>query len=373
MKTLCSTGAVLALFVTVLNASDSDGCGTKLSKGYTAGGDSNVVKIHSGGMSRDYNLYVPENYNISNAAPLYLSFHAGGQDADDQEELSQMSNPEFNPDGIAVYPEGIDQCWQGVPGCEGTDDIEFTANIIDDVQSSYCIDTTRIYATGKSDGGGFLGLLACNDTMSNIIAAFAPVSGAFYGQNTSMTCTPARSPIPMLEFHGLDDTTIPYDGGARRNSVLPSIPDWLALWASRDGDDGKNQSSSMHNDNVMISTWKNMTTGFAIDGLGHAWPSTEPNIDNSAGTYLNATTIIMEFFGNNTLSQASVSPSASASAGATATRSTSAASATASKKSSASSIPIFTWQHMLFFAGFSTFFSFEILSVGLYCLSKVSP
>lgn len=101
---------LLALFLAVADAADSSGCGSKLASGYSKGGDSNTVKIKSGGTSRTYNLYVPEDYKIATAAPLILSFHGGGQSASDQEELSQMSNPLFNTEAIAVYPQGLDVC-----------------------------------------------------------------------------------------------------------------------------------------------------------------------------------------------------------------------------------------------------------------------
>lgn len=104
---LLSTVA-LALSITTVNASSSLGCGSKFGKGVSAGGDTQTITIKSSGISRSYNLYVPEAYNISSAAPLILSYHGGGQTAEEQEELSQLSNPEFNSEGIAVYPQGID-------------------------------------------------------------------------------------------------------------------------------------------------------------------------------------------------------------------------------------------------------------------------
>lgn len=363
MRLFTVQGAAAALFVAIVTGADSEGCGSSLSKGFKAGGSSNTVQIKSSGVSRDYNIYVPESYNIKVAAPLFLSFHGGFQTADDQEQLSQLSNPFFNPHGIAAYPQGIDECWQGVPGCEGTDDIQYTMDIIDDITSSYCVDTTRIYATGKSDGGGLLGLLACNSTSAATIAAFAPVSGAFYNQNSSMACERGRSSTPMLEFHGSDDTTIPYSGGARKDELLPSIPDWLVLWASRDGDDKSNSTSSLHSDNVQISSWDDITVGYLINGLGHAWPSTVSNIDNPDGTYLNATPIILDFFAKNTLSNAS--PSSTASSSASTTSSVATASASSTAKSDASSMALMTWEHPLCFFGFSFFFSFELLSIGL--------
>lgn len=126
-----------------------------------------------------------------------------------------------------------------------TDDIAFTSEILDQLESQYCIDTNRIYATGKSQGGGFVGVLACDAQMSRRIAAFAPVSGAFYQTNFGTTCnpntvpiapcSPGRRDIPILNFHGLVDNTIAYYGGLRRRACLPAIPYWCQTWAENDG------------------------------------------------------------------------------------------------------------------------------------------
>lgn len=251
-----------------------------------------------------------------------------------------------------------------MPGCGGVDDIEFTQNIIDDISSSYCVDTNRIWATGMSDGGGFLGLLACNSTLSSTIAAFAPVSGAFYNQKASFhNCTPSRTPIPIIEFHGTDDTTIPYIGGDRKGTDLPSIPDWLNSWAEKNGDHSNNVTSEEFKKKVTVSDWKNFVVGYLIDGLGHAWPSTEPNDSSDNPTVLNATTIIMEFFANNTLSTTSASSSPTATSGSGTATSTGSATgsatgaATTTAKSAATAMPRLDWKHGLFAFGFSIFVS----------------
>ena len=44
-----------------------------------------------------------------------------------------------------------------------------------------------------------------------------------------------------------------------------------------------------------------IVTHYLTDGLGHDWPSKEPNDDNSKGTYYDATPIIMDFFNKYTL------------------------------------------------------------------------
>lgn len=136
-----------------------------------------------------------------------------------------------------------------------TDDVGFTSSILDEVEARYCIDTDRIYATGKSQGGGFVGVLACDEEMSTRIAAFSPVSGAFYVSDYGDVCdpetvpiepcSPGRSDIPILDFHGLDDETINYYGGKRKGGCLPTIPHWVQTWAEQDGLGLHNETSNV--------------------------------------------------------------------------------------------------------------------------------
>lgn len=132
--------------------------------------------------------------------------------------------------------------WQGTPNVT-TNDVAFTAAILDELEGQYCVDTNRIYATGKSQGGGMVGVLACDSEMSRRIAAFSPVSGAFYqtdfgsvcdADTVDIACDPGRSNVPMLNFHGLADDTIAYYGGSRRGGCLPSIPHYCRVWAEQD-------------------------------------------------------------------------------------------------------------------------------------------
>ena len=52
----------------------------------------------------------------------------------------------------------------------------FTTDMLAFFNKNFCIDTSRVYATGKSNGGGFVGnVLACDPTLSKVFAAFAPV------------------------------------------------------------------------------------------------------------------------------------------------------------------------------------------------------
>lgn len=144
--------------------------------------------------------------------------------------------------------------WQGTPNVT-TDDVAFTSAILDQLEGEYCIDTNRIYATGKSQGGGFVGVLMCDPGMSKRVAAFSPVSGAFYQTDFGPVCdpntlaitpcNPSRTNIPVLDFHGMADDTIAYNGGPRRGGCLPTIPHWCQTWAERDNLTLANMSSNV--------------------------------------------------------------------------------------------------------------------------------
>jgi poly(3-hydroxybutyrate) depolymerase len=59
------------------------------------------------GTKREYRIHVPSKYDKDTAAPLIFSFHGHSKDACKQEKLSQFSNEDWNPDAIAVYPQGL--------------------------------------------------------------------------------------------------------------------------------------------------------------------------------------------------------------------------------------------------------------------------
>lgn len=189
------------------------------------------------------------------------------------------------------------------------------------MRNNYCIDDNRIYANGKSNGGGFVGTLACDPLGSNF-AAFAPVSGALYTDiDDSSPCHPNRNVTPILEFHGFMDDIIPYGGGLTDHgtgSLVGSIPSWLQRWAGRNGCSGNPPSNTTtiipytQTKTVYYSTFDcgtgkdNIVQGYNISNLRHVWPSMHANDDNggksSQFSPIEATRIILDFFAGHSLS-----------------------------------------------------------------------
>jgi poly(3-hydroxybutyrate) depolymerase len=190
--------------------------------------------------------------------------------------------------------------------------VAFTLQLLDHLTQTYAVDAARIYASGKSDGGGFAGILACDTAASKRFAAFAPVSGAFYTttlaadcrhpENVTIKCSPAveRLPIPFIEFHGGEDDTIWYDGGKRRGFCLPSIPHYVSGWSARNKLGTTNTTRRVADDTVVHSFGGGLVRGYYSDNVEHDWPSTSPNADNSRSGHsvapYDATPIILDFF-----------------------------------------------------------------------------
>jgi polyhydroxybutyrate depolymerase len=250
--------------------------------------------VVSGGLDREYTVHLPARYDPRRAYPLVLSFHGHKRTSQYQEELSGFSAL----DAISVYPQGLigtdgESAWTGAPYSAAADDVLFTSDLLNSLQRELCVDDDRIFAAGKSNGGGFVGVLACR--LPGRIAAFAPVSGAFYPQGGD--CRPSR-PAPILDFHGTADTTIPYTGNPAKG--LPSIPDWLAGWSTRDGCFPKPVSWQPVK-GVVAQKWLgcdrwSTLEHYRVEGAGHVWPSTEPNNDSATPTVIDATPVIWRFF-----------------------------------------------------------------------------
>lgn len=83
----------------------SPGCGIDHSS--VAGKASFNGSVISSGGNRTFLIHVPANYNKNKPTGMVLSYHGNGKTAAIQEELSQFSNPFFNENWIAVYPQGV--------------------------------------------------------------------------------------------------------------------------------------------------------------------------------------------------------------------------------------------------------------------------
>ena len=256
----------------------------------------NKTLMHDG-IQRSYILYIPANYTGDEAVPLVLNFHGYGSNAN-----GQMNYGNFRPIAdtagfIIVHPQGTllegRTHWNvgGWTNASTTDDVGFTALLIETLATDYPIDRDRVYSTGMSNGGFMSFLLACQ--LSDKIAAIASVTGSMTPETFS-TCNP-KHPTPILQFHGTADNVVPYAGATWTHSIQEVMNYWVTYNQCDTESDTQDIPNTNTTDGSTVQhyvydngTHAVHTEHFKITGGGHTWagfnsgqPATNYDIDAS--------------------------------------------------------------------------------------------
>ncbi|EPS44170.1 hypothetical protein H072_1852 [Dactylellina haptotyla CBS 200.50] len=290
-------------------AQGSAGCGKDVAA--TSNRQFNITSSNTG---RGFLLHLPDGYDTNKQYPVIFGFHGSGSVGIYFEVDTKFSAPEWaGNDTIMVYPDALNGTWAtGLPGSTPLEeDLIFVGDLLNYIRETYCVDNERVYATGISNGGGFVNRIACSTTIGRNFAAFAPDSGAYTGfekdSKGNSTCTPYKIPIPIISFHGGNDSTVPYDG---RNTSLngtpiiatPPIEYWLQGWVDRNNCTNMTETT---NGTVHHFTWTcagidAAMEHYKVDNMGHVWPSTEPNFsqtqDGKGVAPIEADALILGFF-----------------------------------------------------------------------------
>jgi polyhydroxybutyrate depolymerase len=246
---------------------------------YTANRDNG--SFVSSGEKREYLLYVPRTYDRRRSTPLVISMHGAGLWGAAQKETSRWNDLADEQRFIVVYPSGVGgkgvRVWRAELGAGLVKDVRFISELIDTLNASYNIDSTRIYANGLSNGGGMSFVLSC--TLSDRIAAVGMVAAA---QTLPWRwCTDQRA-VPMIAFHGTADPEIPYNGGSSwiSSGPFPSTPRWAENWARRNRCDINPVESTVAADvtrRAYTSCADNADVVlYTVQGGGHTWPGGTP-------------------------------------------------------------------------------------------------
>ena len=249
--------------------------------------------IYYDGNNREYELYIPENYNNSNAVPLLFNFHGGNGTMSDQIYLSDMRSLADENNFIIVYPQAIaDPTDDGslnwiFKGDSDHDDIYFIESIIDELSSQYSIDLSRVYACGYSLGGEFVYELLCR--LNNKIAAGVVVARTM-GQYQYENCNPEH-PTAIMTILGTEDYESNYDGVVYNGvTYYISADDTHQYWTNYNNADVNPSEIQLPNNNssdgstVTKRIWGNGEACVAvvelrINGGGHDWPGSTGNMD----------------------------------------------------------------------------------------------
>jgi len=284
-------------------------------------GEFNAKTLVHDNVERDYNVYLPNNFDKGNSNPLVIALHGGGGSADRfEKDVSEgtITAAVESRGVVLVTPDGKDKRWNdGRPEIFGNDpmydDVGFISSLIDSMIQNYNIDPSRVYVTGISNGGLMSFRLAMD--LSNKIAAVAPVTAQVATEIESLV---PENPISMMLINGVDDPLVPYDGGCINIVVTnqcsgdilstdETISKFVGFNQCTNGITTNSVIDNLPNDgtSVEISRYENCNQNtevvlVKVNGGGHTWPSGAQYLPaivvGKVSREINASEMILDFF-----------------------------------------------------------------------------
>ena len=290
----------------------------------------NVKKYISTDLDREFYISTPTC--ITRKLPIILLFHGGGEDPWNDEGTGILNYTEFyKTNSICIAFRGQRSnnghtYKNAFPWLKHNpeNDINFVETIMDRLKKSTFsknCDFNRIYASGKSDGGGFCFYLL---EYSNInIKKISTCSSAHFTLdskiNTEYLSKNIRS-VPILAVHGTGDIVMPYDG---QNFLTKEAVDKAEYWKKIDPTlkntytfdvpffwnyigklfNKKDFTTTEFSNDSTLKNWsgENSVKLITAKHQNHCWmghKDSGPDSDKPSNKHFDATTLICFFFDN---------------------------------------------------------------------------
>ena len=309
--------------------------------------DASKVTITSGGVERNYYVWLPDGYTGTEPVPVVADYHgAGGEALRYENGFSTMAEdaPERGylvvagdargqgPNGTGgvgwknydprptATPDASASPATGAPGDATTpatavtsDDVTFTRDMFDSLAETYCIDRDRLYVTGFSSGGAFASYAGCEMPE---LAAVAPLAGV----NLSFPC-PDEPGMPMITLHGDADQAVYFEGfpgledpdKPNLDSFHGDVTDTVARWAARNGCDPEPVEEPYGDEESQSSatkhTYQNCDDGndvvlYVLHGADHLYPgglrASRDLKDDEKLSKVDGSSLVLDFFDAHT-------------------------------------------------------------------------
>lgn len=184
----------------------------------------NKYTLNIDGIDRTYYVHTPKDYDASVRYPVIMNFDGISGSGLGMQHYSGVNKLPV----ISVYPDplvgkGGFTAWQGAPySLDGDGDVKFVKAVLDNLPANYCVDSTKIFGVGMSNGGGFAMILGCE--LSQYFRAVVGVSGAYYTE-----CTSKGREASVMAIHSATDAAVPFYGSLERG--LPPVTEWAKTQA----------------------------------------------------------------------------------------------------------------------------------------------
>ncbi len=238
---------------------------------------------------RHWLAHVPPHHH--RPMPLVLLLHGAGGNSRNVMRQSLIARAAderdvlvIAADGTAPRPDrppkffGNPQMWNDGSGrptgpARNVDDVAFLAAVLDEAESRYPVDRSRVYAMGFSNGGSMAIHLAAE--MPDRITAVAAGAGTPFA-----VPRPGSRPVPTICVIGSTDPIVPPQGGRARlpwGSVLdqPSYLDRISGWALAQGC-APEPAIDAPAPGVERRAWTGSGGAevvlYVVEGAGHVWP-----------------------------------------------------------------------------------------------------
>jgi polyhydroxybutyrate depolymerase len=299
----------------------SPGCGASSVEPGRGGGT-----IESAGLERRWALRVPSMHDGVTPLPLLIQLHGYTGNPTFQDSLSGFELLGDELGFVTASPNGRGSSVERwvfeldaveIDTTPSNPDAIFIADLIERLGDELCLDPSRVYLTGFSNGAEGVSALAC--ALEDRIAAFAPVSGFL---DFGGACELDRL-VPILVIHGTADPFTLFEGGhSDLNLGLPtdlpgvpfgdlpvvdnpafavSLPDRVAAFAARNGCDPTPATEIIGAsvERISYTCPEGAEVEFIVaEGDGHTWPGTPfpPRIFGPVTKEVEASRLIWEFF-----------------------------------------------------------------------------
>jgi hypothetical protein len=159
-------------------------------------------------------LYIPSNYDSSKSYPLVIFFHGSGESGNNN--TSQVNG---NIDNLLAAAKRR-QFFLYAPQCGGWwggTQFELALDMVAKATRTYSIDTSKLYTTGLSLGGG--ATWDINQAYSGNFAAAVPLSGTGPGDTNAARYGAALANLPLWVYHARDDANGATNVAVSRNVI----------------------------------------------------------------------------------------------------------------------------------------------------------